>query len=257
MNGFAKLIRGESSKFSFIDDKKNQACDVSCSVTCRNLVKSTSAPSIFVQKKDTVTGPSYLPPLINKKDEGIFLKKTTFKPQTTQRKVFTSSVSQQTFTSTTPRPVSSTARITTTSQRPTTFSQRQTTTRIFISSTQRPTTSPQRLTTLSQRSTISPQRTTTYSQQQTTTQRSTPLRPRSSTPGPAYLPVSKKSTPKRATVTERSYPPATWPSTTRHSTQTFPTWSAPIRQSTISHTVPTIPAKYLYKEPSNALSYGD
>jgi hypothetical protein len=114
--------------------------------------------------------------------------------------------------------------------------------------------------TTTQRTTIpSTQRITTTRTPTTTTQRQT--RPtvsvtrRTSTPGPAYLPLAKISTQKRLTMTEKSYPPATWPSTTRIYTSTFPTWSAPIRRSTEVSRFVTSTAKYLYSEPSNSLIY--
>lgn len=77
---------------------------------------------------------------------------------------------------------------------------------------------------------------------------------RRSTPGPAYLPLAQKSTVRRSTVTERSYPPATWPSTTRRYTQTFPSWSAPVRRSTEAR-IATSTGKYSYRAPANSLIY--
>lgn len=238
-NGFTNLIRGEDSKFSFIDEEKRKTCDLVCNVNCQDLIKPTKPTNIFIQKKDSVTGPTYLPPLITKKDEGIYVKKTTLKPRTFSKVPTTS----------TQKPSSTTARTTT----------QRSTTRPAVTSTLRQTYTQR--TTTTQRSTTTQRPYTTQKQTKSsssTPKRTTPApRPRSSTPGPAYLPVAKKSTPKRATVTERSYPPATWRSTSRIATQTFPTWNAPIRRNTQSYTISTTTAKYLYKEPSNALSYAD
>lgn len=77
-----------------------------------------------------------------------------------------------------------------------------------------------------------------------------------STPGPSYLPLARKSTTRRSTVTGGStYPPATWPSVSKVYTETFPTWSAPIRLVTYEPKSTTTTVRYEYKEPSNSLIY--
>lgn len=262
VNGFAKLVRGESSKFSFFDDEAGESCDASCNVACSKIQKPTSSPPRpFVQKKDTAAGPTYLPPIISKKDEGIFAPRptekqtarlttqkfyqtpstTTLRPKATQKSIVTQKTTQRQSTQT-ERPATTTQRLVTSTNRQVTLTQKQ----YYSTLRQNTPTQRQQLSTSSKLITA-----------KTTTQQSIQTRPRLSTKGPAYLPVSKKSTPKGPTVTERSYPPATWPSTTRLYTQTFPTWSAPIRRSTASQTVPTTAPKYLYKEPSNSLTYAE
>lgn len=213
VNGFQKLVRGESSKFSFIEDGGRSVCDVSCNVNCKQPPTSTVAtPRPFIAKKDSATGPPYLPPVVEKKDEAIATRRTTT--------LFTTQPARERIVSTTKQ---STTRASTTTPQ----------------STKASTTTPRP--TKASTTTLRPTKSVT--------------RPRTSTPGPAYLPVSKISTVRRSAVTERSYPPATWPSTTRTYTQTFPTWSAPIRRSTAVTKVVTTTAKYLYKEPSNSLIY--
>lgn len=249
VNGFTKLIEGESSKFSFFNNFDESSCDVNCDVRCqqppRNVV---SSPRPFLAKKDSVTGPPYLPP-VTKKDEAV-----TFKPTTAAR---VSTTARQTTTSPIVARTTTTAKTVISNQPTRTFSssQRQTTTRSTTtvqSSTQRPIA---QTTTQKPISEITASRITTTIAQRTTRPIVSVTKPRSSTPGPTYLPVSKKSTVSRSTVTERSYPPATWPSTTRIYTQTFPTWSAPIRRSTTTRTAASSTVKYLYKAPSNALIY--
>jgi hypothetical protein len=194
VNGFEKLVKGESSKFSFFDDDGRSVCDVNCDVRCKQVPMPTIAPpKPFVAKKDSATGPPYLPP-VTKKVEATTVRRTTL--------------------TTTLRPLtkSTTVRVTTTAAKTTAKQKLTRPTTVFVT------------------------------------------RPRTSTPGPAYLPVSKISTVRSSTVTQKSYPPATWPSTTRSYTQTFPTWSPPIRGSTATKFATTT-AKYLYKEPSNSLIY--
>lgn len=187
-----------------------------CDVSCDVRCKEIPTPQLSSPKPFATrkTHPTYLPPATTKQPI-ISKKDEAIRPDTT-------TTTQRTFPSTT--------RLAPTTER-------------FVPTTSR---------------IISTTRSTTVRATASTTQKATRpalsiTRPRS-TPGPTYLPVSKISTAKRLTVTERSYPPATWPSTTRHYTQTFPTWSAPIRRSTSSR-VYTTTAKYLYKEPSNSLIY--
>lgn len=252
VNGFAKLVKGESSKFSFVEDEGLGVCDASCDVRCKKIPLATPKPTLapeklrpekprpekprpYIAKKDSVTnpplrGPTYLPPIsVTKHDEAITPRRpvvtqpTRAAPlSTTQRPIIQTTTTQRPEKPTTYRP----AKPVTTTYRP------------AIQSSTKLITTP-RITTL----------------RPAITQRSTvPARPRLSTKGPAYLPLAKISTARKQSVTERSYPPATWPSTTRLYTQTFPTWSAPIRRSTEAQFT-TSTAKYLYEAPSNSLSY--
>lgn len=213
VNGFPKLVKGESSKFSFFEDSSKSICEVSCDVNCKQVSKPVTSPppKPYFVKKQSVTGPPYLPPF-TKKDEALT-------PPTT-RKSISPETSRKLYLPTS---------LTTTTQRPA----------VKIT--------PSRVSAALK--TTTPKTTLQISRQTISVSR-----PRASTPGPTYLPVPKKTTVRRATVTERSYPPATWPSTTRIYTQTFPTWSAPIRRSTTEKIV-TSTAKYLYKAPSNSLIY--
>lgn len=212
VNGFPKLVKGESSRFSFFEDSSKSVCDVSCDVKCKQVSVPTTAPppKPFFVKKQSATGPPYLPPF-TKKDEAVT-------PQTTRKPLAPVSTKKPYF--------------------PTSYQ----------TSTQRPTVKITR--SYSTASVTSTPKTTV----QTTRSNIPGSRPRASTPGPTYLPVPKKTTVRRSTVTERSYPRATWPSTTRTYTQTFPTWNAPSRRSTVEKLTTSTP-KYLYKAPSNSLIY--
>ena len=234
-----KLIQGESSFFSFENDEKNQSCGLKCVEKCKSLAYQTRTPA--VQKKDTATGPKYLPPSNVNKKENI----STQKPLISLQR----QTSPQSLSKSTQRQIPT--------QSPSIISQRQI-------SRQTPSVSTQ--VQISTQSPLITSRRPTTTSKQTSTQKLTNPRLRSkspkfsSTPGPAYLPVNKKSTPKRSTVTERStyQKPATWWTVSRFSTETFPTWSPPVRKSTSPHSIPTTTAKYLYKEPaSNALRYAD
>lgn len=82
VNGFKKLVKGESSKFSYVDEDRSSVCDVSCNVRCDKIPMPTAAPpKPFIAKKDSVKGPPYLPPF-SKKDEGIAPQRTTSLPVT-------------------------------------------------------------------------------------------------------------------------------------------------------------------------------
>lgn len=221
VNGFVNLVKGKSSKFSYVEDDERAVCDASCDVRCKQTPMTTATPPRpFISKKDAFTaGPTYLPPITNKanvqlKDEAITPRQTT--PPT--------------------RPTRPTPLVIKTN--PTTT----TTLRTTVQSTTRQTERPKQ-----QPSSVQP------SIARISTTSRTTSRPRS-TPGPAYLPVAKKFTVRNVAVTERSYPPATWPSTTRLYTQTFPTWIPPVRRSTEAH-IATSTAKYLYAAPSNSLIY--
>lgn len=225
VNGFVNLVKGKSSKFSYVEDDEKAVCDASCDVRCKQTsVTTATPPRPFVSKKDAFTaGPTYLPPITTKatnkpnvqlKDEAITPRQTT--PATRPTRI--------------PVEVTKTTTTSTTTQRPT------------VSSTTRQTERPKQ----------QPSSTQPSIARISTTPRTT-SRPRS-TPGPAYLPVAKKFTVRNVAVTERSYPPATWPSTTRLYTQTFPTWIPPVRRSTEAH-IATSTAKYLYAAPSNSLIY--
>lgn len=234
VNGFEKLVRGESTKFSFFVDEGSSVCDAKCDVSCKAEAPPTAPPTPriivtkppptttttttrttttrkpFVTRKQSTTGPTYLPPIgLNFKDDGIT------------------------------RPTTATAVRTTT----------ETTTRRTFPVIQGTT----------QRETQKPFVSTTTTTQRTTRPTVAVSRPRTSTPGPAYLPLAKITTERRSTVTERSYPPATWPSTSRVYTQTFPTWSAPIRRVTppTAGIIVTASPKYEYRAPSNSLIYAD
>lgn len=219
VNGFPKLVKGESSKFSFFEDNTKSVCDVSCDVKCKQVsIPTVAPPKPFFAKKQSITGPPYLPPY-SKKDEAL-TPPTTRKPLTpasTQKPYFST---QKPYFSTSSKPAT---------QRPV---EKSTANRFSVVST-----------------TATPKTTV-----QTSRQTVPASRPRVSTPGPTYLPVPKKTTVRRSTVTERSYPPATWSSISRTYTQTFPTWNAPIRRSTVAR-IATSTAKYLYKAPSNSLIY--
>lgn len=222
VNGFTKLANGESSKFSFLEDGGRKSCDVSCDVRCKEILEPTvtTLKPLATRK----THPTYLPPA------------TTKQPVTTRQPVINKEDEAITPDTTTtvqrvaPTTLSTASRILSTTER-------------FISKTST-------IIPMTQKSTVK----TTTSTTQKPIRLISPVTRSRSTPGPTYLPVSRISTARRSTVTERSYPPATWPSTTRLHTQTFPTWSAPIRQST-SARVHSTTAKYLYKEPSNSLIY--
>lgn len=227
VNGFVNLVKGKSSKFSYVEDDERAVCDASCDVRCKQTpVTTATPPRPFISKKDAFTaGPTYLPPITNKanvqlKDEAITPRQTSQYLPTTIRfasiRTTTEQPKQETTTSTTQRPIV------------------QSTTRQTERPRQQPSTTRPSIARIS------------------TTQRTT-SKPRS-TPGPAYLPVAKKATVRSVTATERSYPPATWPSTSRLYTQTFPTWVPPVRRSTEAH-IATSTAKYLYAAPSNSLIY--
>lgn len=219
VNGFVNLVKGESSKFSFFEDSGKAVCDAVCDVKCKQILPSTTTPPrAFVSKKDSISGPKYLPPTsfnnarVEKKDEAVTPRKTSsyYTPaRSTSSPATTIRPKVQVITR-------ETARVQITTREPVKV---QTTTRSAPTQTS--------------------QRTTTR---------------RRSTPGPAYLPLEKKSTARRPKTTERSYPPATWPSSTRVYTHTFAPWSAPIRRSTEAKFTSSTP-KYLYREPSNALVY--
>lgn len=234
VNGFVKLVKGESTKFSFFKDEEKDVCDASCDVRCKQIqLAAVTPPKPFVLKKDSIRGPTYLPPISNdvkveKKDEALTPKKTT-----------------SYYTTRTTRPSPSMA--TTSQPRVETTTRAVQTTRTAFTTTRAPfTTTRAAFTTRAAVTTYRPAYTTRAAEKTTTRRRSTP--------GPAYLPISKISTSRGPTTTERSYPPATWPSSTRLYTQTYPTWNAPSRRSTEAK-IASSTAKYLYKEPSNSLIY--
>ncbi|CRK92257.1 CLUMA_CG005695, isoform A [Clunio marinus] len=241
VNGFQKLVTGESSKFSFFNDGGNTQCEVNCDVKCKEKIKPvfTTTQKPFVIKKVSTTVTPYVPS-VSKKDEVITPRTTRF--ISTTKKVTKSFIfkKQSTTGPTYLPPVSVSKKDEFETPK---------TTKIF-STTSRSTTKQVTKPFVTKPSA----RITTVSKSTTTSRPFTPTRTRLSTPGPSYLPLSRISTVRRSTVTERSYPPATWPSTTRIYTQTFPTWSAPIRRSTTIVNVKSTP-KYLYKEPSNTLIY--
>lgn len=348
VNGFAKLVQGESSKFSFVKEDEKMVCDASCEVECKSIptpsTLSSLRPFSMAQdkpltaqnsrlsevKNDTTTAPPYLPPVSETVTAKALTESTTVKAlsstqtrTTTLKRISTQTTTSKkpattTMTSTTtvkPLTTSTTTQTTnkaqTSSQAPQTTKTLTTQTIAYTSSSTQPPT-PSDIETATNKSAIvrprpyiakkddwrgppylpphnakkdeavTPPTTTRRNffssstqkqtrQQQSTTQRritnqrlstqspvaqrlTFPASTRRSTPGPAYLPIAKKSTARRSTVTERSYPPATWPSTTRHYTQTFPTWSAPVRRSTEARIV-TSTAKYSYRAPANSLIY--
>lgn len=218
VNGFVNLVKGKSSKFSYVEDDERAVCDASCDVRCKQTpVTTPTPPRPFVSKKDAFTsGPTYLPPIITNKPD-VRVKDEAITPR---------------------QPAPTTRRATEATKKTTTT----TTQRTTVQSTTRQTEATKQQPSSTQPSIV-----------QTSTTPRTTSRPRS-TPGPAYLPVAKKFTVRNVAVTERSYPPATWPSTTRLYTQTFPTWIPPVRRSTEAH-VATSTAKYLYAAPSNSLIY--
>lgn len=365
-NGFAKLVEGESSNFSFVKDEENTACDVSCKVQCKSIAVSstlaspkpysveankpqtTEMPKLAMVKNDVIT--SYLPPVseffTEKSTSQSIISKafsstlrttaqttrttknitskttTTKKPQTTTTvapkttKALTTKTTKALSTQTTSIPTIQTTTSysiptietttsystpiieTTTSESTPTTSLTSTTIKL-TSSPPRPyvakkddgrgppylppyiqadeaarirsTLTPRVITSSSiptLRQTVATQRITqslVNTQRAITTHRfntqspaaqhiTVPAATRRSTPGPAYLPIARKSTVRRSTVTERSYPPATWTSTTRRYTQTFPSWSAPIRRSTEAR-IATSTGKYSYRAPANSLIY--
>lgn len=232
VNGLEKLARGESSKFSFSEEISKSVCDASCNVRCVVPKPTTTPPRPFIAKKDSATGPTYLPPI--RRDE-IITERTT----------------ARTFPTLITRPLVTT----TTRQTPLRTTTQPNFTKTTAKATTRTTTRPPlvRTTPVTIQTTKTTARTFTSTTRTQTRPSISVTRPRS-TPGPTYLPLAKKTTVRRSTITEKSYPPATWPSTTRSYTQTFPTWSAPIRRSTAKKLITTTP-KYSYRAPSNSLVY--
>lgn len=101
-----ELFNGKSTKFSFSDESENSQCDINCNAVCKKIttlkpITTTSKPppKPFISKKDTVTGPPYLPPIsVTNKDEVITIPTRTSQTTTTQRSIVT--------TTTTPRSTS-------------------------------------------------------------------------------------------------------------------------------------------------------
>jgi predicted transcriptional regulator len=218
VNGFVKLINGKSSKFSFFETSGNEVCEAQCDVRCKDTIASTVATS----RVPTFTTKSYVRATTSR--PSAFPTRSSMGPtylppvSITQKDEFVTPPTS--FRVTTRRPVTSTQKISTTPR--------------FVSTTRQQTVRPS----ITSRITVTTPR---------------PTVGRKSTPGPAYLPIARVTTPRQSSWSTEYYPPATWPKTSKVYTERFPTWSPPPNRSTVTKTVTTTP-KYFYAEPSNSLA---